>query len=574
MTEKYEFLVIRLGDQFVELIQSFIRNFPQNTKLCISPDMEKKEFQECQIICFIISIVFAYNITQNPISSLFFEPNGTFPENLKNHINSMYFIGNQPEKIEDYLLYFLKNYDSLKNSTFNKDYSKGGSYKCSDTCDFIYVINQCGGPQEKATCPFCSNEIGGINHKKIERKGHENLTDAEAVAFLEERVNFYNLSGKTGFQIDQINPMAGVRLMKSKLSYHFLNLVTCSIFYFFSIKYSKLAVLEEYFSLDSESLVKKLHENITEDFFEIYKMIESNDPYIWILSSVSQLVSLLEQTPEMPLSIENRNNFEVLVEQRILLGHIETINSYKQLVNSYAKFSDFFNFIEEINLPPKDQYYHSQFFRITQEPSFKHMIPSFNLSSRKPELKILDNFIQNSDKIENLECFYPIVDFTNYLLEKFNFSISRFEASKNPISMYYENDIKMKDLFNKFKNSWKKLSIKLIDGCKSFDKINFSKHTSLSHYLIENDINSDGIYITSALKSLANLQNSILKLLISEENSLEYPIQSLQPIDILKFSNNNDNLASQCSVNNLKYSMGKEVIYDFDRFQLNLSNDL
>ena len=70
MTEKYEFLVIRLGDQFVELIQSFIRNFPQNTKLCISPDMEKKEFQECQIICFIISIVLSFEPPSTIIYSM------------------------------------------------------------------------------------------------------------------------------------------------------------------------------------------------------------------------------------------------------------------------------------------------------------------------------------------------------------------------------------------------------------------------------------------------------------------------------------------------------------------------
>ena len=114
----------------------------------------------------------------------------------------------------------------------------------------------------------------------------------------------------------------------------------------------------------------------------------------------------------------------------------------------------------------------------------------------------------------------------------------------------------------------------MINGCKTFEKIELSKSSFLSHFLVDDDLNGDGKYISSALKPLANVQNKILKLCSTEENKLEYPIQSLQPQDIIIFSLTNDDLTAECSVNSLEYSMGKEVIYDFDRFQLNLSIDL
>ena len=417
--------------------------------------MAQKDFRECQIIAFILSIVLAYNIVPNPISSLFFE-NGRIPESLTNHILSMYFIGNEPEKIEDYLSFLSKNYETLKSTTFNTSYSQGGSYKCSDTCDYLYIINRCGGATEKSICPFCGNEIGGLNHQTVQRTGHKNLTDAEAVAFLKERVSFYHTAQKTGFNINQNYPIAAVRLMKNKLSYHFLNLITSSIFYFFSV--TDLVRLEEFeivFNLDLESLIKRFSENITQNFNELFGIIQSDEPYILAFSCISQLPVLLESRPEIPLLKEIRNNFEVVVEQTILLEKtpLEMINKYKLLVSSYLKPSDLVNFIEEIDKPPEEQYSHSQFFRILQEPSFDCMIQAFNMSNRQADLKVLDIFLQNFAEIQNLKHFYPLIQFTNYLIEKFTFAISRAEASSIPISTYIEDDNKLAHLFETFKKS-------------------------------------------------------------------------------------------------------------------------
>jgi len=80
-------------------------------------------------------------------------------------------------------------YNSIMNRTW-KDFSKsgkpsikGGTYKCS--CNYIYIIKGNGVPDSKFKCEWCGEECGGENNNIIERAGHENLSDEEAMTFID-----------------------------------------------------------------------------------------------------------------------------------------------------------------------------------------------------------------------------------------------------------------------------------------------------------------------------------------------------------------------------------------------------
>jgi hypothetical protein len=80
-----------------------------------------------------------------------------------------------------------------------KGFSKGGWYKCSSTCEFIYFIYICGGAIVTGKCPECKYPIGGSRYKAIEREGHINMIDDEAREYLIEKINTYERESQRGY---------------------------------------------------------------------------------------------------------------------------------------------------------------------------------------------------------------------------------------------------------------------------------------------------------------------------------------------------------------------------------------
>lgn len=565
---KQDLIRQELGHVFSTFLQNLIMNFPRGSFLFINPEI-KQERIDLQAILLIIAETVAYCNTPNPISNMFFNAQGNFSIDT---FNSVYCIGSEPEKIHNYLLYTLQNYDNLKNIGFSNRISKGGSYVCSENCDFLYIVNQCGGAMETKNCPFCGNEIGGKDHIIVKRKGHINLTDAEAVKFLKEKTNFYAKNEKVGFEVQGDLPITNVRTMRNRLGFHLANLITSSFLYFAVVTdLGDLGGLEMRYGSSRDALENMVKKNICQDFSEISAMI-SIEPTVWVLACASQLWTLMDAFVGKPASQEIRNSFEEKIESEILFKYqtLEILNRYKITLNQYTPQSNLLSQIDELEVPEGP----SEYFRIIETPSFDTMTASFELSNKKSQLKVLSYFIENNAEIKNLKCLYPIVKLTNYLLEKYSFSISRYEASKKTLRSFSSTDPKLKILFEKFNIAWEKITLPLVNGCKTFEKLELTEETSLSYFLPDEDINGDGRYITAALKTIGNVQNNLLKLLIRENSHSSHPVQQCKRSDIISFSLGKKELTKQCSLNSLKYSMGREIIYDFDRMQLNIVSDI
>jgi len=111
--------------------------------------------------------------------------------------NNSCIIGFESDERYQYLKDLQTNFETLKNKKWNSLrylglYSKGGTWKCSNTCDYVYILEDCGAPVAGTQdCPWCKKKIMGSKHQGVQREGHENLSDEEAVAYLGKLVGKY-----------------------------------------------------------------------------------------------------------------------------------------------------------------------------------------------------------------------------------------------------------------------------------------------------------------------------------------------------------------------------------------------
>lgn len=74
----------------------------------------------------------------------------------------------------------------------------------------------------------------------------------------------------------------------------------------------------------------------------------------------------------------------------------------------------------------KDDCLNLKLFRLTRDFSFEDMRASFYMNPQNSkEFKMLKCLLDNNDDLLRLKKFYPIIEFTNYLLNRFSHMITR-----------------------------------------------------------------------------------------------------------------------------------------------------
>jgi hypothetical protein len=266
-------------------------------------------------------------------------------------------------------------------------------------------------------------------------------------------------------------------------------------------------------------------------------------------------------------SKEKRDAIEKRIEEMLIeKSYLEAINEYKVILSGFSKPSPLMYYISELKKPDSSRYPCPELFRITKIADFNSMSQAFNSSDRKSDLKLLHLVLENYNEMQNLTLFWPLLNFSQTLLEKFNNNISRVDACKIQIKACIEDDLNLVTMFKQFISAWNKLNIEISFGCKKFDKIFLEETTPLACFLIDSNLNSLGICLTSALLSLAKIQNKVVKAYRKVEFESVYPIQSLANTDIADVSLDDDFIKT-CATNSLKFDLGKELIYDFDKIQ-------
>jgi hypothetical protein len=583
---KEHLLLEYLGKELASLISHFIFNFPSNSILRLGPDSARYHTQ-INTLCFALNIVFSYNKIPSSMTSIFFDSEGNVQPGFIQRFNSRFIFAAESSPILDDLKLKLENFDSLKTTNFMPAYAKGGCYKCSNTCDYLYFIGQCGGAMVVGKCPFCKSDIGGTNHQIVQRPGHENLTDDEALEFLRNRIRKHEQNSESGYkQLGEDTPY--VRNLKT-ITFKFLRFILNTVLYY--LKISNLVSQEDMkqiFSVPSDNYERSLRNIINMDLESLHEKLDNEESFIWNYHIISLLPEFISNSKILPNSLEGRNSFEKEFEARIINPSLESVSniiiSYKQIfMNAEARKLFYIGAIEEIHLPESEEYSLIKLFRLLRDSSFDNMINVFNMSSLKDNYPILDIYLKNYQDFNKLKSLYPIIELTNYLMREYNHTITRQYARETPMNHLTSNNLELRRLYGAFLEAWNNAELyDLQYGCKQLNSIQFYEDSSLIYFLVDDKEEGGGMYMAAALQNLAALHNRLLESLakslaimrkLKEKHIIDqqiYGIQSIKGSNILSRMQNELSLIEVCSLNDCVYGRGKEVIYDFDRLQNNL----
>ncbi|CAF4223201.1 unnamed protein product, partial [Rotaria sordida] len=204
--------------------------------------------------------------------------------------------------------------------------------------------------------------------------------------------------------------------------------------------------------------------------------------------------------------------------------------------------------------------------------------------------------LQRYDDYTNIQYLYPIVMFTNYLIQKLNYRITRKNASKKTISEILFNDSdkeKTLKLYEYFIQAWYKLNFKevrlgsqTITFENKYSLEDFAKKTEISKLLLNSSgDDNNSLLLVACLKTIAELQNDIVKHFheIMNSNTMNKKLQphvvSLQAVQkkhlfCIDQEFISRKLIDDGSIINYGYGKGKDIIYDYDEIEFMLRDKI
>ena len=569
--EKSNIIQKNFGREFSLLLELFIKNFPKDSLCFLYLDMDQNKLGIAMLICYLNLMCISYAKTPNFFSNQFFDLCGLPFPSISEKSRKSFYLGAETPKIQDYLNMMRVNFNFIKNTNFYSNFSKGGSYVCSSTCDYLYIIQNCGGAMVESVCPFCEEKIGGTNHVIVPRPGHRNLSDNEAIQYLQEKTIFYQTEEPKGFIRQSTNiPLSTQRRLNHQTTFTLLNLFTNSIFYFLHLTniYSHEDLNSVYNLKTGENLKIIIETIIIQNYTDISQKIALGDEFLfWILETANKFRELFMKYNRPSELKTKRDKFEGLFENKIMSpSFFELISQYKISLSALTKPSMIIKYIDEIEKPREPVYMFIDLFRYTLKPSWGLMREAFEFCENKEGLKLLSYFIQEYENLQNLNYLWPIVNFCREMINECSFKISRAEATNIKIKELLSKNLDLPYLFKEFLKAWKGLKIDLKFGCKTFEKKNISDKTPIGYLLVDTDINSLGIQVAAALKTLFEIQNSICEMLPKNKNPgiKRHSLSNISKEDIFYLSQDElEYLVQKCSVNSFEYGKGGEIFYDF-----------
>ena len=204
----------------------------------------------------------------------------------------------------------------------------------------------------------------------------------------------------------------------------------------------------------------------------------------------------------------------------------------------------------------------------TRDEFIKRLGPSNVYSLKYP---LLYKYLLDNSDTKKLKYLPDFNEFTNYMVEKYSFRISRDEAKKKVLKsepIYTENGFKKK--FNNFINSWKNIrkeanKYKCRPEMKEKD---LSANDELIYFLNDDGELGNGMYLAAACQNFISWQNTFLQPLLdsvaqngilhcfTNSMSRKIPVQSAKINQIL--------LIEDCFKNSMYYNF-EDLISTFSR---------
>ncbi|CAF3944692.1 unnamed protein product, partial [Rotaria sordida] len=327
--------------------------------------------------------------------------------------------------------------------------------------------------------------------------------------------------------------------------------------------------------------------SIAEGFKVIDQYINSNDFTTHGLVNTNQNVVQLEQ----------------MIEQKIIFVHIDSItNEIAEYKKAYAQFirerdsePSLDSFIDEL-FEDEKRFPLLNFFNVTTFHT-SNLLDEFILRMQtlpyvEKSYPVTTFLLKRFNDYINIQHLYPIIIFTNYLIEKLNYRIKRNDAAEKKIIHYlttgHDQHI-IQQYYEDFLHAWYALNLKEVRyGCQTpkfeltVPKEKFAESTSIATLLLNTSKDESSLLLAASIKTIAELQNEIVNYFHStiehaintETKRKQVPLQSIRLENILRLDRNelSQKLVDDSLVLNYQYGKSKDIIYDYEEIEMTLRN--
>lgn len=107
---------------------------------------------------------------------------------------------------------------------------------------------------------------------------------------------------------------------------------------------------------------------------------------------------------------------------------------------------------------------------------------------------------------------FPIIEFTNFLIKKYNLELKRQDARKIKIAQVFDDKkdgVNIKILWHNFKKAWKSLEFNELinfDSKQNTFKKDYDETSTLNNFLVDDKENEGGMCMAAAMQELARIQ--------------------------------------------------------------------
>jgi len=590
-------LIQILGEVGYSLIILLMNNFDPNSFFHLKEGLKQEKIYQKLVALNTMIVFIAQQFTNSGFGSILFENKNYIPE-LGKHLEKKCLFG----QLEN--TFIVSNMIDVKINIEKRLRQRQifadaqFIYKCSTKCDYLYYFEGCGRPIEKSTCRICESEIGASSYNVLllRNNGLEQMKMPipEGIKYIDDYIKKFESKERKGYLFSPLNENAKVDTK------HNLKPITFRTLHF--LLHTVLFGFTEIGFISKEELHKitKIQQNINaKDYFkkhfeQDYKMIGelvgSNESYIWIYQILSSFEKIVQEKNLLDSAIALQQ-FERKFEDQIMIPAIQSINAIIQKYRrNYVEYQameeeedDITIYLDELKLEPK-KYPWLQFFNSMKLPSFADFSNQFELLiGDGKNFPLLDFVLKRHKDLSKISSLPSITDFTNYLMKKFNYQISRDVATTTVLKDLFEADDSLVKKFKDFEANWNQLDLdKVRVHCqeKGFQKLDADKNLSLFLPNINKD--ESGILIVGTMISLAVLQNEFiymtkrasnptknLETIIKEESENMEILQTVKVDQVINISKEQitKDILQNGYIHNFEYGKGREIIYDFEEIE-------
>jgi len=576
------------------LIQGFTSNFEQDSFFHLTPTFNHEEIHIRLVVLSTTMSFIAQQKSNSAFSSILFN-HGHLPaaEGLANHIKNVFLFGQQ--KVD----WIVNNMHDVKTNIHkrlreNKIIATGRFiYKCGQNCNYLYYFEDCGMPNSQSNCKDCKRVIGGPGHNVLApRDDGDNqisMSLEQGLKYIDDYIKASQENITPGYLVNsleensKLDSKPGLKPITFRTLHFFLHSI---LFTFSELGFIRLSeILNPQTNHDPSDYFKR---HLIQDYHLIQQLLESKQSYIWLYQIIASLQNLIPQnTPLMdkqPLQDFERN-FETLIIDPLIQSTHGTIRDFHQTYIEYIQNSDddIYPYIAELKQNPQ-KYPLLGLFNHVKLPSLEDFWQQFILQhNNSPAFPLLNLFQEKSHELSHLSSLPVITNFTNYLMNQFNYQISRDQANSTQIQNFLDQDPKLNKLFETFEEKWNTLPFKTVQmQCHKKDFQQISSENNLSLFLPNINKDESGILMIGIMKSLADLHNEFIyvskhaqnpsktfEAIFDEEKNHMRLLQKVKPDHMVEIDNSKllrDIIKFGC-IHHYQYGKSKEIAYDFERVE-------